>query len=104
MLGVISLARVVRRFLSNLRALGKRASRDKERQSREEPEREATLPLVFAASPLFAFVFNLLKPLSYVGYYSLKFENSPVLNTSFNIYDCSPWNRYRVSIVSINLP
>ena len=46
-----------------MRALGKRASR-------EEPEREATLPLVFAASPLCALVFNLLKPLSYVGYYS----------------------------------
>ena len=36
------LACVAWRFLNNLRALGKRESRDKERQSREEPGRETT--------------------------------------------------------------
>ena len=50
------------RFLSNLRALGKRGSRDKERQSREEPGTETT------ASPLCALAFKLLKPPSYTGY------------------------------------
>ena len=35
-----ALACVAWRFLSNLRAIGKRESRDKERQSREEPGRE----------------------------------------------------------------
>ena len=33
----MALACVAWRFLSNLRAIGKRESRDKERQSREEP-------------------------------------------------------------------
>ena len=42
-------------------------SRDKERQSREEPGRETASPLVFAASPLCVFAFKLLKPPSYAG-------------------------------------
>ena len=46
---IAGLACVAWRFLSNLRALGKRESRDKKRQSREEPGRETT---IFAASPL----------------------------------------------------
>ena len=37
-----NLACVAWRFLSNLRGIGKRESRDKERQSREEPGRETT--------------------------------------------------------------
>ena len=39
---MIVIACVAWRFLSNLRALGKRESRDEERQSREEPGRETT--------------------------------------------------------------
>lgn len=50
------------RLLSSLRAQRKQGSRDKESQSREEPERETTVkawPLVFAASPLWALAFKL---------------------------------------------
>ena len=38
---------VFKQFLSNLRAIGKQKSRDKERQSREEPGREATRALAY---------------------------------------------------------
>ena len=51
----VQLACVAWRFFSNLRAPGKRESRDKQRQSRKEPGREAT----FAASPLSVFVFKI---------------------------------------------
>ena len=65
------IAYVAWRFLTNLRALGKRGRRDRERQSREEPGRETTAsPLVYAASPLCAHAFKLLKPPSYAGHMS----------------------------------
>ena len=41
--GVKGVACLAWRFLSNLRAIGKRESRDKERQSSEEPRREFPL-------------------------------------------------------------
>ena len=50
------LACVAWRFLSNLRAIGKRESRDKERQSCEEPGRETTKKLPAQIAGIFLLV------------------------------------------------
>ena len=60
------IACVAWRFLSDLRAIGKWESRDKERRSREEPGRETT-ETTEKPPPLCVFAFKLPKPPSYAG-------------------------------------